>query len=575
MMLVFLLAEATRGSRRWIDIGPFQFQPSEFGKLLFVLAIAGFLADRARRIDDRRRAPGGRARRRSRSCSSSCSPTSARRSSTPPRSRRAASSPARAGCTSLALAATGLAVDRRASLWFLPPSASRCSKPYQTERLTGFANPDRDPGGATYNVTQSITAVGSGGLDGRGVGGATPDAARLPARARDRLRLRLASPSSEASSAPRSCSLLYLLVVWRGLRVITVAGDLYGAIVAGGIVFGLPVPDLRQRRHDDGHRAGDGHPAAVRHRRRLVDGREPGRDRRPARRSTRAAAWPPARVSGPHGRSGGRLGGSRASRGRRSRTTGRCSSAGRSPRSWRRSSRGRRRLARPRPRAARSIRPARSCTCSAGAPTPRTTSAALRAASARGRADGRGADRTTCDALASRTCSRPTSSRARPGPGFPVAEIARARSRSGSARRATPLAARLPVLREAVCDRLIESFARRNAILGVAIFIPGADFPVLTLNQIRLVLRHRRRARRSRSTAQRLPGGARAPSAAGFGFRAVARQLLGGRPGRRLGASRARSPTARHPRRSARPRSPLTSPRRRDLAHGRSVRSRS
>ena len=31
--------------------------------------------------------------------------------------------------------------------------------------------------------------------------------------------------------------LLYLLVVWRGLRVVTVAGDLYGAVVAGGIVF--------------------------------------------------------------------------------------------------------------------------------------------------------------------------------------------------------------------------------------------------------------------------------------------------------------------------------------------------
>src|SRR4029079_18897810 len=31
--------------------------------------------------------------------------------------------------------------------------------------------------------------------------------------------------------------LLYLLVVWRGLRVVTVASDLFGAIVAGGIVF--------------------------------------------------------------------------------------------------------------------------------------------------------------------------------------------------------------------------------------------------------------------------------------------------------------------------------------------------
>src|SRR5437899_907196 len=46
MVLVLLSAPFTRGSKRWIDLGPFRFQPSEFGKLLFVLARAGFLADR-------------------------------------------------------------------------------------------------------------------------------------------------------------------------------------------------------------------------------------------------------------------------------------------------------------------------------------------------------------------------------------------------------------------------------------------------------------------------------------------------------------------------------------------------
>ena len=44
----------TRGSQRWLDIGPFRFQPSEFGKLLFVLALAGFLAERVRRINEPR-----------------------------------------------------------------------------------------------------------------------------------------------------------------------------------------------------------------------------------------------------------------------------------------------------------------------------------------------------------------------------------------------------------------------------------------------------------------------------------------------------------------------------------------
>ena len=54
----------------------------------------------------------------------------------------------------------------------------------------------------------------------------------------------------------------------------------------------VPVPGLRQRRHDDGHRTDHRHPAPVRLGRRLVDDLEPGRRRRAARdpRPRRAAA---------------------------------------------------------------------------------------------------------------------------------------------------------------------------------------------------------------------------------------------------------------------------------------------
>ena len=92
---------ATRGSRRWIDLGFFRFQPSEFGKVLFTLFLAAFLADRVEA--DHRAADAARRRSRSRparSCSSSCSRTSAPRSSTRPCSPRCCSSPACAGCTS-------------------------------------------------------------------------------------------------------------------------------------------------------------------------------------------------------------------------------------------------------------------------------------------------------------------------------------------------------------------------------------------------------------------------------------------------------------------------------------------
>jgi hypothetical protein len=50
MLFVLAAGAASRGSRRWIDIGIFTFQPSEFGKVLFVLALAGLVADRARGI---------------------------------------------------------------------------------------------------------------------------------------------------------------------------------------------------------------------------------------------------------------------------------------------------------------------------------------------------------------------------------------------------------------------------------------------------------------------------------------------------------------------------------------------
>jgi uncharacterized protein (DUF697 family) len=74
------------------------------------------------------------------------------------------------------------------------------------------------------------------------------------------------------------------------------------------------------------------------------------------------------------------------------------------------------------------------------------------------------------------------------GTGFPIETIAR-RLAAVLGEAGTPLAARLPVLRRPVAEQLISSFSRQNGIIGAAVFVPGADLPVLTLNQIRLVLR--------------------------------------------------------------------------------------
>jgi rod shape determining protein RodA len=234
MVLVFALAEATRGSKRWIEVGPFQFQPSEFGKLFFVLALAGFLAERARRLGELRTVLA---------CVGLGLVPVLLVFAQPDIGTSLVYGAALAAVLFVggvrwphlaALAAVAVAAVV-SIVWLLPAAGVEVLKPYQTKRLTGFTNPDEDPAGLTYNVNQSLTAIGSGGLDGRGVEGATQTRLDyLPEHATDFVFASFGEQRGFVGAA--ILLLLYLLVVWRGLRVITVAGDHFGAIVAGGIV---------------------------------------------------------------------------------------------------------------------------------------------------------------------------------------------------------------------------------------------------------------------------------------------------------------------------------------------------
>ena len=111
-----------------------------------------------------------------------------------------------------------------------------------------------------------------------------------------------------------------------------------------------------------------------------------------------------------------------------------------------------------------------------------------------------------------------------PGAGFPIDEIGSAIARVVG-EQATSLAARLPVLRDPVVDRLISQFARQNGVIGVAVFVPGADMPVLTLNQIRLLMRIAD-AYGFELDRNRIPEVV-GVIGAGFGWRALARSTLG------------------------------------------------
>jgi rod shape determining protein RodA len=109
---------------------------------------------------------------------------------------------------------------------------------YQRARLTAFANPEADLSGTGYNVDQSRTAVGAGGLTGRGVAGATQtNYDYLPEHATDFAFASLAEQRGFVGAG--ALLLLYLLVLWRGLRIVSMARDPFGAIAAGSLVFAL------------------------------------------------------------------------------------------------------------------------------------------------------------------------------------------------------------------------------------------------------------------------------------------------------------------------------------------------
>jgi rod shape determining protein RodA len=119
----------------------------------------------------------------------------------------------------------------------LMPVAWTQLKPYQKDRLTVFLHPDRDPLGAGWNLNQSLIAVGSGGLTGKGYLQGTQNLLGYLPRTvapNDFLFSVIAEEQGFAGSAAVvGC---YGLVLLLGLRIAAHARDRLGLLLATGIV---------------------------------------------------------------------------------------------------------------------------------------------------------------------------------------------------------------------------------------------------------------------------------------------------------------------------------------------------
>jgi rod shape determining protein RodA len=237
-LLVFVLgiAQATRGSKAWIELPGFQFQPSELGKVLLIAALGGFVVDRMRRMGRETTA---------RIMLLGLLPTMLVILEPDLGSALVyvaatfailfvAGAPWRHFAALFTLFAVAIALV----LVVAPKVGVEVLEPYQVDRLTSFLHPSADPGDEGYHQQQALTALGSGEKTGRGVAGATQTSLNfLPEHHTDFIFAAIGETYGFAG-----CALvlsLYALLIWRGLHILTVAKNLYGALIAGGITVML------------------------------------------------------------------------------------------------------------------------------------------------------------------------------------------------------------------------------------------------------------------------------------------------------------------------------------------------
>jgi rod shape determining protein RodA len=230
--LVLLFGAAARGSRRWIELPYFRFQPSELAKVLLIVALAAFVIERMRRGSDLRQTARLLALGLAPAALVFLQPD--------------LGTGMLIGVITLAVlfvagvrwshfavigGVAALAVTF--TLFVAPAAGVPILRDYQEERLTSFLNPSDDPADSSYQTNQALIAVGSGGKTGRGDQASQTELDFLPDRHTDFIFAVIGERFGFMGAA--FVLSLYALLIWRALRIVTLSKNFYGALIAGGI----------------------------------------------------------------------------------------------------------------------------------------------------------------------------------------------------------------------------------------------------------------------------------------------------------------------------------------------------
>jgi rod shape determining protein RodA len=235
--IVVFAMPPSQGARRWIPLPFLQVQPSEFGKILLILALSAFVVDRSRRLYEWRTT--------ARVMLLSLIPALI---VIPQPDLGTAMVFVAIGFVTLFVVGTSWKQLLALVTMFVaaaaivlagaPAVGVHVVKNYQMQRLTAFLHSSRTCSTRTdqtcYQLKESEIAIGSGQKTGRGLNATQTRLNFLPTPTTDFIFSAVGELYGFAGAA--LVLSLYALLIWRGLRILTMSKNLYGTVIAGGIL---------------------------------------------------------------------------------------------------------------------------------------------------------------------------------------------------------------------------------------------------------------------------------------------------------------------------------------------------
>lgn len=226
LLLVLWIGPDIGGARRWLRLGPLSFQPSELAKLACVLSVASYADKHRSRMGSFQKGFLQPILLAGILCGLIVIEPDL-------------GTPILLGVATLAILAAAGARFHHILLLLIPAMLAGYAlirqAPYRWRRLLVFLDPWADPQGAGYQVVQSLLAIGSGGIFGRGLGTSRIKLLYLPEPHTDFIFPILAEELGFLGSA--FIVILFTLLLWRGVRIALRAPNLFGSLMAWGLIF--------------------------------------------------------------------------------------------------------------------------------------------------------------------------------------------------------------------------------------------------------------------------------------------------------------------------------------------------